>query len=131
MTKSSGPRTEPWGTPQEDVYQEHQQSHDVITKRSEISTYKASFLSRKPYGEDGTNIFIHFAASAANNILSRFTRFSFTQLQSWISTLRPGFSWQRSLLKSTTAFVAYSPLARKFSTMMLIRQLYIAVQEYG
>jgi len=21
MTKSSGPRTEPWGTPQEDVYQ--------------------------------------------------------------------------------------------------------------
>jgi len=22
MTKSSGPRTEPWGTPQEDVYQE-------------------------------------------------------------------------------------------------------------
>jgi len=22
MTKSKGPRTEPWGTPQEDVYQE-------------------------------------------------------------------------------------------------------------
>jgi len=29
MTKSSGPRTEPWGTPQEDVYQEDS-NQDVV-----------------------------------------------------------------------------------------------------
>ena len=40
-----------------------------MTNHSQLSTYKASFLSRKPYGEDEKDIFINFASSAANKIL--------------------------------------------------------------
>jgi len=36
MTKSSGPRTEPWGTPQEDVYQEDR-SVSHLTGSNEIT----------------------------------------------------------------------------------------------
>jgi len=38
MTKSSGPRTEPWGTPQEDVYQEDRSvSHFTRKQRDDES----------------------------------------------------------------------------------------------
>ena len=30
MTKSSGPRTEPWGTPQEEVCQEDRSKSDIV-----------------------------------------------------------------------------------------------------
>ena len=33
MTKSSGPRTEPWGTPQEDVYQEDRSVSHLTRKQ--------------------------------------------------------------------------------------------------
>ena len=33
MTKSSGPRTEPWGTPQEDVYQEDMSVSNLTGKQ--------------------------------------------------------------------------------------------------
>ena len=36
MTKSSGPRTEPWGTPQEDVCQEDRSFH-ILHESSEMT----------------------------------------------------------------------------------------------
>ena len=39
MTKSSGPRTEPWGTPQEDVYQEDR-SVSHLTRKQRDDRYE-------------------------------------------------------------------------------------------
>jgi len=39
MTKSSGPRTEPWGTPQEDVYQEDR-SVSPLTQKQRDDRYE-------------------------------------------------------------------------------------------
>ena len=43
MTKSSGPRTEPWGTPQEDVYQEDR-SVSHLTRKQRDDRYDLNQL---------------------------------------------------------------------------------------
>jgi len=48
MTKSSGPRTEPWGTPQEDVYQEDKLvSH--LTRKQRYDRYDLNQLRTEPW----------------------------------------------------------------------------------
>ena len=47
MTKSSGPRTEPWGTPQEDVYQEDR-SVSHLTQKQRDDRYDLNQLRTEP-----------------------------------------------------------------------------------
>ena len=47
MTKSSGPRTEPWGTPQEDVYQEDR-SVFHFTRNQRDDRYDLNQLRTEP-----------------------------------------------------------------------------------
>ena len=47
MTKSSGPRTEPWGTPQEDVYQEDR-SVSHLTRKQRDDTFDLNQLRTEP-----------------------------------------------------------------------------------
>ena len=48
MTKSSGPRTEPWGTPQEDVYQEDKLvSH--LSRKQRDDRYDLKQLRTEPW----------------------------------------------------------------------------------
>ena len=49
MTKSSGPRTEPWGTPQEEVYQEV--SH--LTRKPRDDRYDLKQLRTEPWIPNG------------------------------------------------------------------------------
>ena len=50
MTKSSGPRTEPWGTPQEDVYQEDRSvSHLTRKQRDDRYDLKLNQLRTEPW----------------------------------------------------------------------------------
>jgi len=48
MTKSSGPRTEPWGTPQEDVYQEDKLVSHLIWKQ-QYDRYDLNQLRTEPW----------------------------------------------------------------------------------
>jgi len=48
MTKSSGPRTEPWGTPQEDVYQEDR-SVSHLTWKQRDDRYGLNQLRTEPW----------------------------------------------------------------------------------
>jgi len=48
MTKSSGPRTEPWGTPQEDVYQEDR-SVSHFTRKQRDGRYDLNQLRTEPW----------------------------------------------------------------------------------
>jgi len=48
MTKSSGPRTEPWETPQEDVYQEDR-SVSHLTRKRRDDRYDLNQLRTEPY----------------------------------------------------------------------------------
>jgi len=48
MTKSSGPRTEPWGTPQEDVYQEDR-SVTHLTRKQRDDRYDLNQLRTEPW----------------------------------------------------------------------------------
>jgi len=48
MTKSSGPRTEPWGTPQEDVYQEDR-SVSHLTRKQRDDRYDLNQLRTEPW----------------------------------------------------------------------------------
>ena len=48
MTKSSGPRTEPWGTPQEDVYQEYR-SVSHLTRKQGDDRYDLNQLRTEPW----------------------------------------------------------------------------------
>jgi len=48
MTKSSGPRTEPWGTPQEDVYQEDK-SVSHLTRKQRDDRYDLKQLRTEPW----------------------------------------------------------------------------------
>ena len=48
MTKSSGPRTEPWGTPQEDVYQEDR-SVSHLTWKQRDDRYDLNQLRTEPW----------------------------------------------------------------------------------
>ena len=48
MTKSSGPRTEPWGTPQEDVYQEDR-SVTHLTRKGGDDRYDLNQLRTEPW----------------------------------------------------------------------------------
>ena len=48
MTKSSGPRTEPWGTPQEDVHQEDR-SVSHLTPKQRDDTYDLKQLRTEPW----------------------------------------------------------------------------------
>jgi len=48
MTKSSGPRTEPWGTPQEDVYQE-ERSVLHLTRKQRDDRYDLNQLRKKSH----------------------------------------------------------------------------------
>ena len=47
MTKSSGPRTEPWGTPQEDVYQEDR-SVSHLTRKQRDDRYDLNQQRTEP-----------------------------------------------------------------------------------
>jgi len=47
MTKSSGPRTEPWGTPQEDVYQEDR-SVSHLTRKQRDDRFDLNQLRTEP-----------------------------------------------------------------------------------
>ena len=48
MTKSSGPRTEPWGTPQKDVYQEDR-SVSHLTRKQRDERYDLNQLRTAPW----------------------------------------------------------------------------------
>jgi len=48
MTKSSGPRTEPWGTPQEHVYQEDR-SISHLTRKQRDDGYDLNQLRTEPW----------------------------------------------------------------------------------
>jgi len=48
MTKNSAPRTEPWGTPQEDVYQEDR-SVSHLTRKRRDDRYDLNQLRTKPW----------------------------------------------------------------------------------
>jgi len=48
MTKSSGPRTEPWGTPQEDVYQQDR-SVSHFTRKQRDDRYDLNQLRTEPW----------------------------------------------------------------------------------
>ena len=48
MTKSNGPRTEPWGTPQEDVYQEDR-SVSHLTRKQRDDRYDLNQLRTEPW----------------------------------------------------------------------------------
>jgi len=48
MTKSSAPRTEPWGTPQEDVYQE-ERSVSHLTRKQRDDRYDLNQLRTGPW----------------------------------------------------------------------------------
>jgi len=48
MTKSSGPRTEPWGTPQEDVYQKDR-SVSHLTRKQRDDRYDLNQLRTEPW----------------------------------------------------------------------------------
>ena len=48
MTKSSGPRTEPWGTPQEDMYQEDR-SVSHLTRKQRDDKYDLNQLRTEPW----------------------------------------------------------------------------------
>ena len=48
MTKSSGPRTEPWGTTQEDVYQEDR-SVSHLTRKHRDDRYDLNQLRTEPW----------------------------------------------------------------------------------
>ena len=48
LTKSSGPRTEPWGTPQEDVYQEDR-SVSHFTRKQRDDRYDLNQLRTEPW----------------------------------------------------------------------------------
>jgi len=48
MTKSSGPRTEPWGTPQEDVYQQDR-SVSHLTRKQLDDRYDLNQLRTEPW----------------------------------------------------------------------------------
>jgi len=48
LTKSSGPRTEPWGTPQEDVYQEDR-SVSHLTRKRRDDRYDLNQLRTEPW----------------------------------------------------------------------------------
>jgi len=48
MTKSSGPRTEPWGTSQEDVYQEDR-SVSHLTRKRRDDRYNLNQLRTEPW----------------------------------------------------------------------------------
>ena len=48
MTKSSGPRTETWGTPQEDVYQEDR-SVSHLTRKQRDDRYDLNQLRTEPW----------------------------------------------------------------------------------
>ena len=48
MTKSSGPRTEPWGTPLEDVYQEDR-SVSHLTRKQRDDRYDLNRLRTEPW----------------------------------------------------------------------------------
>ena len=48
MTKSSGPRTEPWGTPQEDVCQE-ERSVTHLTRKGRDDRYDLNQLRTEPW----------------------------------------------------------------------------------
>ena len=48
MTKSSGPRTEPWGTPQEDVYQEDR-SVSHFTRKQRDDRYDVNQQRTEPW----------------------------------------------------------------------------------
>ena len=47
MTKSSGPRTEPWGTPQEEVCQDRSVSH--FTRKQRDVRYDLNQLRTEPW----------------------------------------------------------------------------------
>ena len=51
MVKSSGPRTEPWGTPQEDVYQEDR-SVSHLTRKQQDDRYDLNQLRTEPWIPD-------------------------------------------------------------------------------
>jgi len=48
MTKSSGPMTDPWGTPQEDVYQEDR-SVPHLTRKGRDDRYDLNQLRTEPW----------------------------------------------------------------------------------
>ena len=48
MTKSSGPRTDPWGTPQEEVYHEDR-SVSHFTRKQRADRYDLNQLRAEPW----------------------------------------------------------------------------------
>jgi len=48
MTKSSGPRTEPWGTPQEDVCQEDRSVFSHLTRKQRDDRYDLNQQRTEP-----------------------------------------------------------------------------------
>jgi len=74
MTKSSGPRTEPWGTPQEDVYQEDMWvSH--LTRKQRDDRYDLNHLRTEPWipNQDERRV-IKMSWSVVSNAAERSSR---------------------------------------------------------
>jgi len=48
-TKSSGPKTEPWGTPQEDMYYQEDRSVSHLTRKQRDDKYDLNQLRTEPW----------------------------------------------------------------------------------